>query len=310
MAIQFKTGYKADVTSQNDSNGFTVVKTLYCANDDTANDMEMRILTDSQLPVKGSAYSSQFTTLILDSISCEAPNEDFVHWEVRLTYKTFTGDSTNIADPTLLPANVKWVSFQKEKLIDKAYGAYKYTKSGGEGEFQTSDTPDYPIQSTSGEPFQLAVNKSTPYIEIQTYQNNFDPEWLPKYENTILLGAQRIAGMKLEDGQAYMKSINGEILFKENGDEYYNVTIQINIDEEGFDPRPINRGYFHQVNSAEDKLIEVLNEDFTENTESTNAKDPVPEPVKLDEFTSVIPQSQKKRSLLHKVSDKQKGKVV
>ena len=289
MAIIKKDGYTSDVTATHNGSGYQVERTYRVDNDDTTDDMEMRIVTSNVFPERGSAYSYQYPTMLLKSKQAEAQEtNNFKWWLVTLSYDTLLdsdADADRATNPTSQPAQVSSSSSLEEKLVDVAYAK--------EGEISDADEPLFPIESTTGEPFP-GVSSIIPVQEktITVNRSNYNPDW-ELLSGTINKSSIRIAGTRVKAGQAMLKSIGATNNFDENGNLYYSISMifQIRGNKNGFMTEVMNRGYFRE--GVGGKLDKIINADVTENTDDDGWDDPVTEPAKLDEDSSVISVSQR-----------------
>ena len=286
MAIIKKDGYTSDVTATHNGSGYQVERTYRVDNDDTTDDMEMRIVTSNVFPERGSAYSYQYPTMLLKSKQAEAQEtNNFKWWLVTLSYDTLLDtDAGGATNPTSQPAQISSSSSLEEKLSDVAYAP--------EGETSGDNEATHPVESTTGERFPISSVSVVIEKTMVVNRNNYNPDW-ELLGGTINKGTIRIAGTRVEEGQSMLKSIGATNNFDEDGHLYYSIsmTFQIKSKKNGFIVEAMNLGYFRD--GVGGVLDTIINADVTENTEADDWDQPVTEPAKLDANSDVISVSQK-----------------
>ncbi len=282
MNLQITQGYNSDVTAKSTENGYEVERVYYVKNDDTSNDMEMRILTSPLLPKRGDIYSTSFPNIKVKSVEIESPNSNnFTHWTVTVSYETSIttsdgSDNVNLDDPTTHPATIDSTSTLIEKLVHKAY------KMGSKDNERT-----IPVESTTGEPLQLSTVIPVQEKTISVNRRYYNPDW-ELLSGTINDSSIRIAGTNAEPAHAMLRQIGARNEYDNEGNLYYAITMsfQITGDADGFNTSIVNAGF--NMNDGSGGLRKILNKDVTLNSDDVDAEETILEPAKLNPANYVI----------------------
>ena len=278
MDIEKKSGYR-EPTGTLDSNGRKVTRVYVIKNNDTSDDMELRILAELELLgiYRGAPISAAYPTIIVDTISIETTDGEvnFHQWEATVNYvplSTIVDPATPVSGGFDTDLQVSGRIQQYEIALDKAYdGSGKKT---------------IPVQSTTNEPLiGLTEYRANAILDISYNIGNFDFTWLKTFPNTTNAATVTLAGTKIEKEKARILDINPQSQIAPNGDSYYRVTVSIEVTNSDFLIRPMNTG-FKGATQDSDELYYILKKDVSAETGETG-EERIDEPAKLGAADSI-----------------------
>lgn len=237
-----KSGYTPSIDAKRTVNGYEVKRqyVVEILSNETSDDMELNIINTSGLPEIGEQLSIDYPSVLCDSLSCSPADNgnddgDFLTWYVEASFKTPT--DSNGGDGAVNPLDeapvISFGATQYDRVVDKAYDSD-----------DTEGNPTLPVENTVKDPFDppIIVPKSNQYITIQQNISFFNPSWIVEYENTINLSSITIAGVGVSPSQARMMSIRGNNAIDSIGREYWVVSYEIEVSQEGFNKKILNSG--------------------------------------------------------------------
>ena len=240
MATTLQTGYTPAVDAKLTENGYEI-KRQFVVNvptNEIGDDVELNVINTAGLPSIGEAVSPLFPSVLCININATPSDSDnsggdFLTWYVDVTYKTpeSTGGAGAI-NPLDDPIIVSFGSTQYERAVDKSY-----QDGDKEGE------PSKPVENSIGDPFDppLIVPKSNQYVTIQQNLATFNPDWIIDFENTTNKSKMTIVGIDVAPDQARILSIRGNNALDSEGNEYWVVGYEIEINKEGFVKKILDR---------------------------------------------------------------------
>jgi len=282
--IELKEGYR-EPTGQINKDGLEFKRVFVIKNEDTSNGMEYRIATDPELPKFGDPYP-QDSDLKVSDIQLEMPSDlNFQHWTAEVTYKVPDEDDDNAQNlQTGLNENLQ-ISVRPQQYEVPFEAGY----SSNNRKYDSSSKLLFPIESTTKEPLITSIYKVNTIIEISRDVLSFDYDWVKQFVNSTNYRSGRIAGMNVNKDQARMVDIVPTTQTDVNGDPYYNVRMSIEITDEDFNLRLMNKGFMRADPDDSEKLIYILKKDIAEGEIDTETGDErIDEPAKLDLDSNLV----------------------
>jgi hypothetical protein len=287
MTIFKKDANTPNMEFSNDSNGRTLKHKIVYYTDDISEGVEYRMGTWSGIPQKGDAYQYD-PNLVVSSVRCspiDNSDEDgsFVYWYAEITYTPLSDEPNGGSDRWQdVPDRISWSGAQYEEVVEKAY-AVNGVSTVANGQ------PIGAIESTTREAIPATKFISNSFVTITTNQADFNPDWISEYENTVISKTSRIAGTGVDKGQARMLRINASNQVDGSGQDYYEITIEIEINKQGFNLKPMNRGFYKKdPDTAEPTArLLILKKDISNETGDIG-DERIEEPWKLDANSNPI----------------------
>lgn len=278
MDISQKAGYK-EPTARVSSSGKEIKHTLVVSNADTTDGMENRILEHADTPQYGDAYPYDDSLTVTDVQVGQTIDDNFLQWEVEVTYGTATDDDGGSEQSGNWTRNlsVSGRTQQYEVPLEAGYNA-KNERYSDDGEILV------PVVSTSNEPLLVAVYKANIVLDISQNVSRFDFDWMRQFKNSTNASKRKICGLDVGVGQARILDLSGSNQTDTNGNDYYATTLSIEVTDDDFIERAMNKGFWQKdpdsAGSVATKLI--LKKDIGEAEDGTDEGNmPVNEPVRL-----------------------------
>ncbi len=194
---------------------------------------------------------------LCDTIMCQ-PYEDRVHWHVICNYKTAGPTTTGILDIAPdLPAKISF-SFVPHNVV--AGLSYWSGLAGGglvvpdplptEADVAVLDRGDpwIPINNSAGDIFDPTFSDTKYNMLIKIVRGekdeDFDPNNLEIYRNSVNYDPVVIADIEIEPYKGWMREISADKRWDENNDVWWEVTYQIEIDDENHLLKALDRGFY------------------------------------------------------------------
>jgi len=282
--VELKDGYR-EPTGQINKDGFEFKRVFVIKNEDTSNGMEYRIATDPVLPKFGDSYP-QDPALKVSDIQLEMPSDlNFKHWTAEVTYKVPDEDEEsgqNLQNGLNENLQISVRPQQYEVPFEAGY-------SSKNKKYDSSKKLLFPIESTTKEPLITSIYKVNTIIEISKDVLSFDYDWVKQFVNSTNFRSGKIAGMNVNKDQARMVDIVPTTQTDVNGKAYYNVRMSIEITDEDFNLRLMNKGFMRADPDDVEKLIYILKKDIAEGEIDTDTGDErIDEPAKLDLDSNLV----------------------
>ena len=199
---------------------------------------------------------------------------DRLNWDIVVNYRkkvnpTVDPNEDGTVDPTTLPPQISFSFSGKTVVADRAYNVLDPPLDGKED-------PTIAIQNSAGQPFDPPVTeeKGNRIINIVRNETNdfYDPNLTEDLHDTINNRRIRIADVVLKKHQGRIK-ISADDMFDEDGNKYWQVTYQIEVDRTGHFRLILDQG-FMTFDSGANKLVAILDDSAD--------PQPIADPVKLD----------------------------
>ena len=208
------------------------------------------------------------------------PYGDRLHWKVYCEYRARNDDQspagTAITKPTDLPAKISYGFNQYEVPLTLSYGGFLPDDLASGPDLQGDPTKI--VQNSAGDVFspeQVQVESAT-VIKIQRNEkdDDFDPEdTINAYKDTINLYAVVVGGVTIKAMTGRMRSISGDLAWDNEGDAYFQVSYEIEINSKTWVMSILDQGYYTKPVSPSVEPVKITD---------SGGVDLVTEPMKLN----------------------------
>ncbi len=273
----------------------------YIVHSSTVNDRDIHSARSaSGMPVKGSVYAYD------SGVFCSHVSLNEVHYTSSGTVFYFSVDyeysdgSLNINSASQLtePPKVSFATAKYQVPFDKAY---KSTDSRG--------NPTDDVLNSAKVPFDPPAvrEKVNTIVTIQYNKRTFDGTWVQEFTDTINFHSTRVAGITIPLKCGRINEIGASNNFDENGQEYWTISISIEISNEPFIRKFLDQGmmalnskgtldaiYIETDSTNKEstrKMKSDIAADILAGKNSTKSAEPVSEPQRLDGKGKLLDQS-------------------
>jgi hypothetical protein len=147
-------------------------------------------------------------------------------------------NNENSSDPLKTPPRISYGTVTYSRVMEAAYN----TTAGSEDD---QGDPTEPVTNSAGQPFDppLMGVKVNSLVTIQYNNKNFGDDWIEGFVNTTNKSAVSVASKQIQANHGKIKEISAENNFKDDGTEYWSITVQIEISDEPFKRKVQDRGF-------------------------------------------------------------------
>lgn len=275
----------------------------YIVHSSTANDRNIHAARSaSGMPVKGSAYPHD------SGAFCTHVSLNEVHYTTSGTVFYFTVDyefsdgslNTSSSSPLTEPPKVSFATAKYQVPFEKAY-------KSGDGQGSPSDD----VLNSAKIPFDppAVKEKVNTIATIQYNKRSFSGSWIQRFTDTINSSSISIAGISVPSKCGRMNEIGASNNYDENGNEYWSISVSIEISSEAFTRKILDQGMmaFNDKGTIDAIYIETdstnktstrkmksdIDADILAGTNKTKSAEPVSEPQRLDGSGRLLAQSAK-----------------
>ena len=208
------------------------------------------------------------------------PYGDRLHWKVHCEYRARNDDlplsGADVTHPTDLPAKISYGFNQYEVPLTLSYDGFLPDDLASDPDLQGDPTKI--VQNSakmvfSPEPVQV---ESATVIKIQRNETSdgFDPEdTVNDFKDTINLYTVVVGGVTIQAMTGRMRSIQGDLVWDNEGDPYFQVAYEIEINSKTWVRKILDQGYYTIAISPSVKPVPIPD---------SGGVDLVTEPVKLN----------------------------
>lgn len=228
-----------------DSKQTSWVRVFDVTTDDIDTDV-VDILEDSNVPDIGDTHPSA-SYMVCTRRTVKTYEDDF-HWKVDCEYGRNSGAHGPL--PTDEEPKIDFSSATHEIVAEKAYDAA-----------DAQGAPSIPIENSAKDPFDppLMDDKRNMLIVINRNEplTQFDAETYISFENTLNSVAVKIAGITIAQYEGLIRAIKGSKRWDKEGDAYYEVTYEIEVDRETFVLEVVDRGFYELVGTEKVPILDT-----------------------------------------------------
>jgi len=166
-------------------------------------------------------------------------------WQIEVNYEVIKGEGPHdTEDETEDPCDkrpvVRFGSAPYQKIVTKAY--------------QVGDEygiPTQPIQNSAGDPFDPPIQEeiNRPVIHCEYNVRKFSPALKLMLEGSINQEAVTVAGIRIPARKARISLLEANPLYDDYDNLYWQMTIELELNGEGFNHRILDQGFYYLTGS-------------------------------------------------------------
>jgi hypothetical protein len=296
--------YKVDIryespgfTETSKGNSYSIPHIVHST---TVNDRDIRSARNAiGMPVKGAVYlydSGVFVSQVtLNEVSYAASETIFFF---TVDYEFSDGSlNTNSGSPLTEPPRVSFATAKYQVPFERSYNTMK------------NGQPDTAVLNSAKVPFDppAVKEKTNTIVTIQYNKRTFNGSWIQQFTDTINSSSVTVAGISIPKYQGRINEIGASNNYDENGNEYWTISVSIEISSEPFVRKILDQGmmalndkgtldaiYIETDATNKTSTIKMksdIDADIISGTNKTKSAEPVSEPQRLDGEGKLLAQS-------------------
>jgi len=298
--MSYKVDKKYDSSSYTDGTKGRTYSIPYIVHSSTAYDRNIHAARSATgMPAIGAVYEYD-SGVFVSSITL---NE--VSYGTAETVFSFTVDygysdgslNTNSGSPLTEPPRVSFATAKYQVPFERSYNSIKNRE------------PDTAVLNSAKVPFDppAVKEKTNTIVTIQYNKTTFHGSWIQQYTDTINNSSVSVAGISIPKYQGRINEIGASNNYDENGNEYWTISVSIEISSEPFVRKILDQGmmalndkgtldaiYIETDATNKTSTIKMksdIDADIISGTNKTKSAEPVSEPQRLDGEGKLLAQS-------------------
>lgn len=243
---------------------------------------EEDVLANAGIPAIGDSWSITNGSLKVDSIdTARAEQGAYAVYFVTVNYLEEyqdlgggqTGSTDTAEDAILVPPSISFSAQQYEVALEKAY-------LPGDTQF----APSMYVVNTLGEPFNPAIGvlSTNTLIDLTYNVLTVNTNNIVNYTNTVNNGSITVAGFNIEQEKGRILNYGASSQVAGNGDPYWTVNVQIEVNPNGQKINPINSSFRFRETASSDAR-QILNKDLPGGDPTDDTPVTEPKPIAADD---------------------------
>ncbi len=285
MDISQKAGYK-EPTMRVTSNGKEARQTLVVSSPPNVSGIENAIYEHPSTPKYGDVYPYDPSIVVTSVDIAQAVDNNFVQWEVEVTYSALETDNGGGGSQGF-ERNLQVIPRTQQYEVPFEAGYDKdnkqYAEAGDEENGVKKGDILIPVVSTSNEPLLVSKYNANMIFDISQNMSRFEYEWIKELKNSTNAKKSKIVGMDVDVDKARIVEMTSSAKqTDETGQDYYTVTVSVEITETDFKIKPSNKGRYKKDPDSQSNfaVLDILESDIRDLREGETDQ-PVAEAVRL-----------------------------